>query len=76
MEENNLFVLVPVNVFVGEFGVEFWVYGCDGIVLGEDVCKGDVLVLLRCSLLRETLRTKDLCGGIGLRPGAEVDMML
>lgn len=76
MEEDDFLILMPVHVFVVEFGVEFGVDRCDGIVLGKDMSKGDVLILLRCSLLWETLWTKDFCGRIGLRPGTEVDMML
>ena len=76
MKEDNFFIFVRINVLVGEFGIKFGVNGGDGIVLGEDVRKWDVLVLLQCSLLRETLWTKDLCGWIGLRPWTEVDMML
>lgn len=74
--EDDFLVGVRGDVLPLEFAVEVRVDGAHGVGFAEDVCEGDVLVVLGLALLGEAFGAEDLRVGVGGVPGTEEDVVL
>tara|TARA_R110002003_G_scaffold40_5_gene2634 strand:+ start:13285 stop:13617 length:333 start_codon:yes stop_codon:yes gene_type:complete len=74
--EDEFLVDVAGHVFPVELFVELGADGCYGLFGGEEEGEGDGLVVLLGALFGQRRGAKDLCGGVGLVPGAEEDVVL
>lgn len=76
MVEDDFLILVRGDVLPFEFAIEIGVDGRYGFIFREEVCEGNVFVLLGFALFREAFGTEDYGVWVCGVPGAEEDVVL